>query len=124
HPRIAPLFDYPVGAPEHRWRDGEAECLRRLKVDDKLESRWLLDRQRGRLRAVQDLVDIKRRAAPQVGDVDTVGHEPARLGELAVRIDREQVLARREAEDLGTLRHDERIAQRDERMRAQGLDRL
>ena len=51
-------FDHLVGAGEDRWRDGDAELLGSLEIDDQLEGRRLLDRQIGRLGAVEDLSDV------------------------------------------------------------------
>jgi hypothetical protein len=42
-PRDNASFDYLVGAGEDRLRNGEAERLRRLEVDDQLELSGLLD---------------------------------------------------------------------------------
>jgi hypothetical protein len=37
------LFDHLIGADQQRLRDGEAQCARRLAVDNQLELRGLLD---------------------------------------------------------------------------------
>jgi hypothetical protein len=44
-----PSFDDLVGAGEDRWRDGEAERLRSLEINDQLEFGRLLDWQIGGL---------------------------------------------------------------------------
>jgi hypothetical protein len=51
------LFDHVVGAQQKRFRDRQPECFRDLEVDDQLEFRRLLDRQVGRLRPAQNLID-------------------------------------------------------------------
>jgi hypothetical protein len=48
------LLDDLVGAGEDRWRDGQAERSGGLEIDDQLESGRLLDRQIGRLLALED----------------------------------------------------------------------
>ena len=47
------LFDHLVGAADQRQRNGEAERLGSLQVDDQLDFGGLLDRQVGRLLAFE-----------------------------------------------------------------------
>ena len=50
-------MDHFIGLEEEGWRDGQAEGLRGLEVDDQLERHRSLHRQVGRLGTLQDLVD-------------------------------------------------------------------
>ena len=52
--RLAHLFDHLVGAGEQRWGHFEAERLGSLQIDHQLEIGRLLDRQVGRLGALED----------------------------------------------------------------------
>ena len=49
------LFDHLVGAADQRQRNGKAEGLGSLQVDDQLDFGGLLDRQIGRLLALENL---------------------------------------------------------------------
>src|SRR5258707_1246633 len=61
-------LDHLIGAGLQRERYIQAESLRGLEVDDKLELGGLLDRQLGRLGAGQDAIDVRRGAAKQIGE--------------------------------------------------------
>src|SRR5207248_11004618 len=63
--RATPLLNHFVSAQQHGLRNREAERLGSLHVDDELELGRLFDRQIGRLRAFEDLVDIGCRVAEQ-----------------------------------------------------------
>ena len=56
--QIASLFDHLVGAADQRVRDGDAERLGGLQVDDHLDFSGLLDRQIGRLLALENAAGI------------------------------------------------------------------
>jgi hypothetical protein len=62
------LFDHLVGAGEQRGRDGQAERLRGLEVDDKLEFGRLLNGQIGWLGTLEDFIDVASGAAKQIRD--------------------------------------------------------
>jgi hypothetical protein len=51
-------LDHLVGAARHGQRDGDPERLGRLEVDVQLDFRCLLDRQIGRLRALENPAGI------------------------------------------------------------------
>src|SRR4029077_7369193 len=61
-------LDDLVGAGEDRWRDGEAERLGRLQVDDKLDLGGLQDRQVTRLLARENSACILSCYAVLFGD--------------------------------------------------------
>ena len=73
------LLDHLVRSLEKRLRDGEAECLRRLEIDDQLEFRGLLDRQIGRLGALQDFVDLGGGLPELFGQLRPVRDEATRF---------------------------------------------
>jgi hypothetical protein len=73
HPRSGhspTLLNHFVGAGEDRWRHGEAKRIRGLEIDDQLERSRLLDRQIGRIGALEDLLSAK-------GDFPVKGGQPA-----------------------------------------------
>src|SRR5262249_33660942 len=77
-PRDSLFYDLIRPQPQ-RLRDREAERLRRPEIDDELQLGGLLDGQIDRLRALQDLVDIRRGPPDEIGRVRVISHQAARL---------------------------------------------
>jgi hypothetical protein len=76
-------FDNLVGAGEQQGRDGQSKCLGGDQADDEIELGWLLDRQVGRLRPTQNLVDVLGGAPKQRREVCSIGYKTARFDMLA-----------------------------------------
>ena len=72
-------FDHLVGAQQERRRQLDADRFGGLEIDDQLKPGRLLDRQIGGLRTVENLRHVGGDAAQARLDMDSVGHEPARL---------------------------------------------
>src|SRR5689334_17447564 len=66
------LFNHFVGASEYGGRHGEGQRLRGFKVDDQIESRWLLYGNIRRLCSAQNLVDKIGAASHQIGVIRTI----------------------------------------------------
>jgi hypothetical protein len=60
--QITKLLDHLVGACEQRGRDGEAERLRGLDIDDKLEFGRLFDRQIAGIGALENSIRNRRQS--------------------------------------------------------------
>src|SRR2546426_3146898 len=71
--------DYLVRPLQHQRRDREAERLRCLQTDDKLECRRPFDRKIRGLRALQDPVHVNGRAPGQIREVRPIANESPRL---------------------------------------------
>ena len=56
--QISALFDHLVGASEQRWRQIESDGVRCLQVDDEFEPVRLLDRELGRIGALEDAIHM------------------------------------------------------------------
>src|SRR5262245_4623002 len=81
------LFNNLVRPQQQRRRDGEAKGLRGFQIDDQLELGRLLDREVGGFRALEDLVDVRCRASPQLVGVGAVRHEATSLYVFARPVD-------------------------------------
>src|SRR5262249_5793460 len=77
------LLDYLVCPQQQRRRDREAECLRRLHVDDEFERRRLLHREIARLRALEDPFDENHYVLNHGRQAWTIGDEASRVRELS-----------------------------------------
>src|SRR5258708_13769836 len=76
-------LDHLVGTREQRRRHSETERLRGCKIDDEIEFRGLLDRDVGRLRPAQNLIDIFGSAPEETREVWSIGHQASRFDVFA-----------------------------------------
>src|SRR5215468_10155159 len=86
------LFDHLVEVGEHGRRNHKAEGLGSLGVDHQLELGRLLNWKIGRLRALENLVDIVSRAPKQVSNIGPVRHESAGCHKFSNSMERRQLL--------------------------------
>src|SRR5215208_5496341 len=83
-----PSFDDLVGASKQRLRHRETERLCGLQVYDQLEPSWLLDRQVGRLGALEDLSDVNAHLTGDGTPARSIANQPAGVDEFTPLIDR------------------------------------
>src|SRR5262252_8283451 len=104
-----PSFNHLVGAQQDpSWQlDSDRSCG--LEVDDKLEFRGLLDRQVGRLRALEDLTGIGPDLTPHVLTIGRVAHQPTGFDSLARGINRGNAIARCERRKLDAPAREEHV---------------
>src|SRR5215831_6458439 len=69
-------------------RNGEAESLSGLEVDDQLIRRWLLHGQVGGFGSSENLVDVRCRATRLIRHARSIGHQAARTGKFGEPIER------------------------------------
>src|SRR5579864_780412 len=59
-------IDQRVSAGKQNSRHGKAESTRRLQVNDEFEFPWCLNRKLGRLRALENAIDVIGRPSEQI----------------------------------------------------------
>src|SRR5262249_22039981 len=93
------LFDHFVGAQQESFRYFKTERLGSRQIDGKIELGRLLDRDVGRLRPAQNLVDIVGGAPVQVREVCSIGHQASRFDVVVLAVHRRQSRAQRQGVD-------------------------
>src|SRR5258706_13472358 len=83
---IPDLFDHLIRPEQERFRDGQAEGLGGLEIDDQLELRGLLHGEIGGLGPLEDLVHEVGGALVHPWIARPEGHQAARIDQLRVRI--------------------------------------
>ncbi len=73
-------LDHIVGPRQQRGWNDQVERLRGFQIDDQLEFGRRLHRQVGRLRALENPIDIGCRSPHLIGQVDAVTHQAAFVG--------------------------------------------
>src|SRR5207253_8206210 len=79
------------------------------KIDDEIEFGRLLDRDIGRLRPAQNLVNQVAATPPQVREVWSVGHHAARFDVLPKAVHRRQSRVQRQGADASSIGDNERV---------------
>src|SRR5262249_57027039 len=106
-----PLPDDLIGSHEQRLRDGEAESLGSLQVDDQLKFVGLLYRKVAGLRTLEDLIDVAGGVPEHVATVRSIGQKAAHLCVLTQSIHCGQPVSCRKACDTCTVILKHRIDQ-------------
>src|SRR5277367_1378473 len=71
-PKSARLLDHLVGGRQQRFRDGKAERLGGIEVDDQFDFYELLDRQIGWFLALENASDINGSSVIQIADAAAI----------------------------------------------------
>src|SRR5207237_1095628 len=103
-------FDHLVGAQQDRGRDGEAERLGGLEIENRLERGRLLHRQVAGLGALENPRDTAARQAIGGAEARSVAHQAARRDEFAPGEHRRNRMPCGEQDELRAAAGEERIA--------------
>src|SRR5271165_5622501 len=97
---MGPLFDHLVGEGKQRWRNGNVERHCGPEIYDELDPGRSLDRQVGRLFALENAACVAADLAPPVEWVWPIAHKAADCREVTGLMDRWHFMTCRQRNDL------------------------
>src|SRR5258708_39954124 len=89
------LIDHLRGSRQQSWGDRQVESLRRLEIDNQFVVSRSLNRQVGRLLALQDTINITSYASELFDSTRPIGDQAAESDIKAATVDRRQLALRR-----------------------------
>src|SRR5262245_26093931 len=87
------LFDHLVGGGQQRGRNGEAERLCSLEIDNEFVLGRRLHRHVGWLLTLQDAIDISSSSLDRLPRIGTVTNEATIYGVISIRVNRRKFVA-------------------------------
>src|SRR6516225_7375384 len=96
----AASLDYLGGRGQQRFRDGEAERLGGLEVDDKIEFGRLYHGQISRFLASENAARVKATLAKKSGNAGAIAHQPSGLHGLYRTVDNRYPVLRGQPNEL------------------------
>src|SRR5262245_53500866 len=111
---IARLFDHFVSAEQEGFRDRQANCLGRPKIDSQLKSRRVLYCEVGRLGTFENSIHVVSYAAKVIIPIDAVGHQTTSYYVLGESIDGRHPITLCQIDDHWCIKNSERVRQRNQ----------
>ena len=107
-----------LSAAEQRRRHREAERLRGLQIDKKLECRWLLHRQISRHCTFEDFVHVCGSALVQVEKARAISQQNSSASPGPIKTDGDQSALQRKFGDRRSVQNEQRATKNRERLRS------
>src|SRR6516225_12236401 len=102
-------FDHLIGAQQYRSRHLETKGPRGLEINDEIELAWLLHRKIGRLLALENSACVSSDLVIRGRGVSSVAYQASNSHEIAISVDRRNLMAGRQRDKFIANDNKERI---------------